>query len=294
MSNSDDLEAIHNYFNFTTPVTPEAQAISKAFLSWYDSLDFIDKMKDDIVAMAKARRNEFNAANNTPANLATAADLTQDQKIAAQAAIAQSKNLTPLQKSTALAASPGIATTPGVPANAVAHKTIQQGSSGPDVITWQGIIGTIADGKFGPATKSATIKWQKDHGLTGDGVVGPKTWSAAIKAPVQEGPGSSVVSIPIVIPPPVAPIPIVPQVGPSSGTTSKTTSPPTQKGPVTTPPGTPLDPSVAKINPAVKSTSTGRYVATAALGGLGFWFGGWIPAAVAGVAGYFGYPKIVK
>jgi peptidoglycan hydrolase-like protein with peptidoglycan-binding domain len=64
-------------------------------------------------------------------------------------------------------------------ADAGAFGTIQQGSSGPDVVTWQKIIGVTADGKFGPATAAATKKWQAAHGLTADGIVGPKTWAAA-------------------------------------------------------------------------------------------------------------------
>lgn len=56
--------------------------------------------------------------------------------------------------------------------------TIKQGSKGNDVKTWQGIIGVTADGKFGPATKTATIKWQTDHKLKADGIVGPETWQS--------------------------------------------------------------------------------------------------------------------
>ena len=59
------------------------------------------------------------------------------------------------------------------------HATIRQGSTGADVAYWQGIIGVPQDGKFGPATKAATVAWQAAHKLTPDGVVGPNTWSAA-------------------------------------------------------------------------------------------------------------------
>jgi len=62
---------------------------------------------------------------------------------------------------------------------AITFQTIQVGSSGPDVVAWQKIVGVTADGKFGPQTKAATIKWQADHGLTADGIVGPQTWGAA-------------------------------------------------------------------------------------------------------------------
>lgn len=53
--------------------------------------------------------------------------------------------------------------------------TIQLGSSGPDVASWQRTIGVPADGNFGPKTQEATQRWQAAHGLKDDGVVGPKT-----------------------------------------------------------------------------------------------------------------------
>ncbi len=56
--------------------------------------------------------------------------------------------------------------------------TLRYGSSGPDVVRWQNVIGVTPDGKFGPMTLSATKEWQKSHGLTADGVVGPLTWGS--------------------------------------------------------------------------------------------------------------------
>ncbi len=47
------------------------------------------------------------------------------------------------------------------------------------VRTWQKVVGTTQDGKFGPNTAEATKAWQTAHGLTPDGVVGPATWAAA-------------------------------------------------------------------------------------------------------------------
>ncbi len=61
-------------------------------------------------------------------------------------------------------------------------QTLRLGSKGPDVATWQGIIGVTADGDFGPKTEAATRAWQAARGLTADGVVGPKTWGA-VNAP---------------------------------------------------------------------------------------------------------------
>jgi nucleoid-associated protein YgaU len=66
------------------------------------------------------------------------------------------------------------------PTPIVSKPTLQQGSTGPDVVTWQRIVGVAADGKFGPGTKTATIEWQKKKGLVADGIVGPKSWAAAI------------------------------------------------------------------------------------------------------------------
>lgn len=57
--------------------------------------------------------------------------------------------------------------------------TIKNGSSGVAVIEWQGIVGVTADGKFGPATETATKIWQTARGLTADGIVGPQSWNAA-------------------------------------------------------------------------------------------------------------------
>jgi len=60
------------------------------------------------------------------------------------------------------------------------YPTIQLGSTGPDVVRWQNILGlTPADGVFGPATDAATKKWQTNHGIAPDGVVGPQTWKVA-------------------------------------------------------------------------------------------------------------------
>lgn len=76
------------------------------------------------------------------------------------------------------------ATTPA--ANAATAKTaslmptIQQGSTGPAVVTWQTIVGVTADGQFGPDTLAATRKWQADRNLSADGKVGPLTWAKAM------------------------------------------------------------------------------------------------------------------
>ncbi|MEM7716287.1 MAG: peptidoglycan-binding domain-containing protein [Cyanobacteria bacterium P01_A01_bin.68] len=61
--------------------------------------------------------------------------------------------------------------------------TIQQGSTGPDVIRLQEALKQLnyysgaIDGDFGPGTKQAVINFQQAQGLTADGIVGPNTWS---------------------------------------------------------------------------------------------------------------------
>lgn len=76
------------------------------------------------------------------------------------------------------------------PTPIVAKPTIQLNSSGPDVVTWQKIVGVAADGKFGPGTKAATIAWQQKKGLVADGIVGPKSWAAAIPMAAAGGHGT--------------------------------------------------------------------------------------------------------
>jgi peptidoglycan hydrolase-like protein with peptidoglycan-binding domain len=68
------------------------------------------------------------------------------------------------------------------PSSTTTHATIRQGSSGPDVVLWQKIIGVAPDGQFGPNTAAATKTWQSQRGLTADGIVGPKTWAAALSS----------------------------------------------------------------------------------------------------------------
>jgi Putative peptidoglycan binding domain len=58
-------------------------------------------------------------------------------------------------------------------------QTLQLGSSGGDVVTWQEVLGMLPDGQFGPKTREETMTWQKAHGISPDGVVGPATWAAA-------------------------------------------------------------------------------------------------------------------
>jgi len=55
---------------------------------------------------------------------------------------------------------------------------LKMGDSGEDVKKLQTALGIVADGDFGPMTKSAVIALQKKNKLYPDGVVGKNTWAA--------------------------------------------------------------------------------------------------------------------
>lgn len=71
-------------------------------------------------------------------------------------------------------------------ASDVKMKTIKSGSTGKAVKVWQAIIGVDIDGKFGPATRNATLAFQKkafpNAPSEWDGVVGEKTWKAGLES----------------------------------------------------------------------------------------------------------------
>lgn len=86
--------------------------------------------------------------------------------------------------------------------------TIQEGSSGPAVVTLQTDLDQIGyslarDGSFGPLTRAAVVDFQGHHGLTQDGIVGPLTW-AALGAAVGSAttPAPPPVTTPAAAPPP--------------------------------------------------------------------------------------------
>jgi hypothetical protein len=66
-----------------------------------------------------------------------------------------------------------IATT--VPTTPSVWHTVRYGARGAVVKQVQRIVGTTADGVFGPKTLAAVKRWQGRHGLLVDGIVGPKT-----------------------------------------------------------------------------------------------------------------------
>jgi len=84
-----------------------------------------------------------------------------------------------VRKDVPLPPSPGIPAYPGVP--------LREGSESNDVRIMQNNLNDIAaihpsiprvvaDGKFGPATRSAVMAFQRLFGLTADGVIGSNTW----------------------------------------------------------------------------------------------------------------------
>lgn len=140
MSQIDDLNAIEHYMKTANAQTPAALKKQLEFRNWYDGVSWLDKtMSDDVYAIARRYRDDFNTAN--------------------KGVTAAGQTATPQQK-----------------------LTIKAGSTGPNVIEWQKIIGVAADGKFGPNTTAKTIEWQRKNELTADGIVGPATWTKALQA----------------------------------------------------------------------------------------------------------------
>ncbi|WP_338749101.1 NlpC/P60 family protein [Janibacter alittae] len=75
-------------------------------------------------------------------------------------------------------AAPATVSTPSAPSTTTTFSGIvSYGDRGSVVRKIQRVVGTSADGIFGPATLSAVKRYQAGHGLTVDGVVGPRTGS---------------------------------------------------------------------------------------------------------------------
>ena len=56
---------------------------------------------------------------------------------------------------------------------------IRRGSTGPDVVAWQRMLGITADGIFGAQTEAATRTWQAARGLVANGEVDASAFMAA-------------------------------------------------------------------------------------------------------------------
>ena len=79
-------------------------------------------------------------------------------------------------------ATPQVTETVGDTATTVTNTSfsglVGYGDRGSLVRQVQRIVGTSADGIFGPSTRAAVMRWQSRNNLAADGVVGPRTGSA--------------------------------------------------------------------------------------------------------------------
>jgi peptidoglycan hydrolase-like protein with peptidoglycan-binding domain len=181
-SNAADIEAINNFFQRTTANTPAAKQDKAEWNTWYNNLGFFDKRFDASVANASVRRDRFNVHNGTPP--IPSIPLTKEEEAWVMSLpVTDVTGMTPEQAKAAVAKHPLTTNSPllkAQPKGSTSGKpTIKEGSKGDAVKEWQGIVGTKADGNFGPNTTKLTKAWQSAHSLKADGIVGPGTWSAA-------------------------------------------------------------------------------------------------------------------
>lgn len=85
---------------------------------------------------------------------------------------------TPATPAPAAPATPVVSTPRTLPATPTVNRTVRWGHTGSDVRAVQRIVGTDADGIFGPLTHRAVKNFQADNGLVVDGIVGPNTKAA--------------------------------------------------------------------------------------------------------------------
>lgn len=259
MSQSEDLAAINDYMKRTAAVTPEATKLRQSWLTWYPSLSWYQlNFSTDIRDEASTRRNKFNLANATsPAAKANVERVIMTGMDTNQMQGGQRKETLPTGEVGTQIKKPSVVDG--------SHPTIKQGSSGPAVKEWQTILGTTADGKFGPNTHTLTVAWQKKKGLTADGVVGAKTWTAALGAPPPEAvkkeePGLLASLLGTSAPAAPAPTPAKPTTSKPVTTTVASSKPPTASGTKTStaqvPPKTSTPIAVASSGGSKTSTST--------------------------------------
>ncbi len=111
---------------------------------------------------------------------------------------------------------PGSAPTPTPPtAPATSYPVLATGSTGPDVVLAQKVVGATPDGQFGPKTEAAVRAWQGAHAVAVTGVVDAPTWAKMVSLKLVPARGS-------VQPPAPAPIPPAP---PTPAPTSPTPAP---------------------------------------------------------------------
>ena len=209
MSNSEDYDAIKNYFSSQTPKNATALDVKTAFVQWDSAQNrslITGGTSDSQLAQAKTFRDQYNKAE-MPAAVALHANdpqLTAEEtkyvmnmpivNTTGLSAAAAHKAVMSAPRNPAPSGSAFAVSTGNAPPVQTSHKQIKKGASGADVKAWQAILGMVQDGKFGPQTEAATKKWQSDHGLKGDGIVGPGTWAKA--AEVANPNGTPAVSTP--------------------------------------------------------------------------------------------------
>lgn len=192
MSQSEDIEAINNYFISQKSKLANSIAATKAaeWDSWYKNLSWWDKnWTSSAYDTARKMRDSFNAAQGYPDLKAQGYDALTTEQVS--------------QTDTEFTRMPSVQYVEPTKQPGQIHATIKQGDSGPDVVAWQKIIKVTADGKFGPATDKATRTWQQQHGITPDGIVGQQTWSVATGTAVEVVPAGMVpppASLPKVVP----------------------------------------------------------------------------------------------
>lgn len=128
------------------------------------------------------------ATATDPAKLRALANGAAKEGGLAEAAVANAKAATIEASPITITPSPGVVQAAQAAAKAISKvvpPTVRQGSTGPAVLQWQGVLAASGlelaiDGQFGAETAAQTKQWQTAHGLTADGVVGPNTWKQAL------------------------------------------------------------------------------------------------------------------
>jgi murein L,D-transpeptidase YcbB/YkuD len=173
---SDNLDAIFEYFMRTDPITTAASDIRMSFAQWWPTIGFFARHFDSkVYGQAQQRRIAFDAANVRPAAKPWAFTPEEQAMIDAtgMAPAAAIARVGQKQAGRAPQSSLGSVLT-------LQYGVLKLGSKGDGVKRWQAALGIGQSGTFDATTKAATIKFQKTHGIKGDGSVGPATWTSAL------------------------------------------------------------------------------------------------------------------
>lgn len=136
-----------------------------ASLGWLGYEKFVKKEAHPVRLAQEKARSVIRASTNPTQLRALARGLAQSGDPAGAVAATQKANaLDAISPSTSSATSP--------------RALLRQGSTGPDVMRIQQILGLKADGIYGPKTAAAVKAFQSSRGLAVDGIVGPQTLAA--------------------------------------------------------------------------------------------------------------------